>query len=103
MILVKLHSSILAEARKKYDTLRMYTSGFEFEGDYVISKAYKKTNGKIRPELYDALFDWQFNEEEVLVGDNEDGSLAFEFGDAHFFYEEHPKGFEFKVISVVNL
>ena len=103
MILVKLHSSILVEARKKYSTLRMYTSDFEFEGDCVISRARRQENGKLRPELYDSLEDWAFNEEQFFTGEDENGKYTFEEGDAHKFFEEHPEGFGFKLISIANL
>lgn len=106
MTLAKIYCPMLAEALKKYWTLRMYMESFRREGDYFYSPV-KVEHGYqhltiVGLDLKDALMDWSFNENEALLKD-ENGSIFQEEGEAHKFFKEHPEGFQWKIIRIVEL
>lgn len=106
MVIAKIYCPMLAEALKKYSTLRMYLESFKREGEFFYSPVKLEQGYQhytvVGLDLKDTLFDWGFNENENILED-ENGNIFQEEGDAHKFFKEHPEGFKWKIVRIIKL
>ena len=111
-VLLALTVTNLDEAFKKYTSLRRYMSDFKktTTGEWISeANVIKNENGKyVFPnnytddvDLFLALFDWGFNEDNIYVGDDTNGQPIFENGDSKKFFKLHPEGFKLEKARVL--